>query len=103
MKGKIKVLIKEPNKPCRMATIPNRLKALQEIVGGYIEVVTITTDTAIICNEEGLIRVLPYNCEVCGHSFFGTIFFVGVDGAEFDDIGEGAAWVLRKAVDGCDR
>lgn len=100
MKGKIRVLIKEPGFPCRLATIPNRLKALQEIVGGYVEVVQVTADTAILCNEEGLINSLPFNCELCGHHFFGTIMFVGVDGAEFDDLGEGAAWVLRKAVDG---
>lgn len=99
MKSKIKVLIKEPNKPCRMATIPNRLKALQEVVGGYVEVVQITTDTAILCNEEGIINNLPFNCELCGHHFFGTIAFVGVDGAEFDDLGEGAEWVFRKAAD----
>lgn len=99
MKSKIGVMIKEPGRPCRMATIPNRLKALQEIVDGYIEVITITTDTAIICNEEGLLHDLPYNCEVVGHKFFGTILFIGVDGAEFDDLGEGAAWILRKAVD----
>ena len=99
MKSKINVLIKEPGKPCRPAKIPNRLKALQEIVGGYIEVVTITTDTAILCNEEGLVNSLPFNCELCGHHFFGTIMFVGVDGAEFDDLGEGAMCVFRKAVD----
>lgn len=85
MKSKIKVLIKEPNKPCRMATIPNRLKALQEVVGGYVEVVQITTDTAILCNEEGLINALPYNCTLFGHQLFGTILIAGVDGAEFDD------------------
>ena len=68
-------------------------------MGGYIEVVTITMDTAIICNEEGIPMGLPYNGEIAGHEFFGTIMFVGVDGAEFDDLGEGAAWVLRKAID----
>ena len=99
MKSKINVLIKEPGKPCRPAKIPNRLKALQEIVGGYIEVVSITTDTAFICNEEGIIRGLPHNVELCGTDYFGTIMFVGVDGAEFDDLGEGAMCVFRKAVD----
>ena len=99
MKSKIRVLIKEPKKPCRLATIPNRLKALQEIVGGYIEVVTITADTAIICNEEGIIRGLQHNVELCGTDYFGTIMFVGVDGTEFDDFGEGAEWVFRKAAD----
>lgn len=43
--------------------IENSLEALQELVGGYIEVVTIdrTKSILLICNEEGRIDQLPKN------------------------------------------
>lgn len=42
--------------------VENTLKALQAEVGGYIETVTFASDAAVICNEEGRILGLPYNC-----------------------------------------
>ena len=33
--------------------VENTLEALQQEVGGYIKTVTVASDTAIICNEEG--------------------------------------------------
>lgn len=38
-----------------------QLKQLQDIVGGYIEVVQIGGGEVAIVNEEGLIHGLPYN------------------------------------------
>ena len=70
----MKVVIKDLGKPPYDAEIPNTLKALQSIVGGYIETVTVSADLCIICNEEGRIRELAHNCNVCG-----------IDGDEFAD------------------
>lgn len=53
MKKKIKVIVKDPEKPARVVWISNTLENLQKTVGGYIETVTISTDAVIICNEEG--------------------------------------------------
>lgn len=80
------VIIKRPGERAEEATIPNTLKALQDAVGGYIETVTLASDAVIICNEEGRIRKLPYNCTFCGLQFYGTIIFCGVDGDEFADV-----------------
>lgn len=44
---------------------------------------TFATDAAIICNEEGRLMGLPYNCNLLGVSFVGPILIVGVDGEEF--------------------
>lgn len=83
----MKVIIKRPFEPVgRIREIPNTLKALQEQVGGFIEVLTVATDMALICNEEGRLMGLPYNCDVLGISFVGTIMAVGVDGEEFTDV-----------------
>ena len=50
----IQVVLCEPGKEARIATISNTLPSLQQIVGGYIEAVYPFDDpVAIICNEEG--------------------------------------------------
>lgn len=85
MKKEIKIIKKCPGEPSREITIPNTLEAFQKAVGGFIESVTMCTDMAIICNEEGLIMGLPYNCSILGHTFVGTILAVGIKGDEFTD------------------
>ena len=39
--------------------LPNTLKALQQAVGGYIEVVPLTEQLCVICNEESKLLGLP--------------------------------------------
>jgi hypothetical protein len=58
----IQVVLCEPRKKARIATINNTLASLQQIVGGYIEAVYPFDDpVAIICNEEGKINGLELN------------------------------------------
>ncbi len=82
----MRILMKEPGKGIRAMVIPNELKLLQELVGGYIETYSISEDVLIICNEDGKIMGLPYNCTICGEDFMGNILFVGVDGEDFTDV-----------------
>lgn len=82
----MRVLYKAPSDASfREIVVPNRLKTLQQLVGGYIETVTFTTDVCIICNEEGRILGLPHNCNFCGLDLFGPVIIAGVDGEEFTD------------------
>ena len=60
----MKIVIKEPGKNPRITEIENKLSALQEAVGGYIETVTLAEDCCIICNEEGRLQGLPYNPDI---------------------------------------
>ena len=83
---KIKVLIKEPGKKPRCVNVSDRLENLQKIVGGNIETFKFASDATIICNEEGKLQGLPYNCYICGNHFFGTIILCGVSRDEFCDI-----------------
>ncbi len=83
MADKIRVLSKRPGQPPRSVWVTNSLENLQTAVGGYIEVVRLAVDAAVICNEEGLIHNLPYNCTIAGVALFGDILMVGVDGEEF--------------------
>ena len=82
----MEVLIKEPGKKAQLKNIKNNLETLQEIVGGYIE--TVNFDKAVvICNEEGLLKGLPFNCEITREGvsakFAGTIIICGIDGEDF--------------------
>lgn len=84
--GKIRVLKKEPGQKARWVEIENKLKPLQEAVGGYLETVTLCEDLVILCDEDGLLKGLPYNCEFCDVSFVGTILICGAEGEEFADL-----------------
>lgn len=83
---KIKVIAKLPNTMPYVTWVSNSLQDLQKFVGGHIEVVPLTTDTVVICNEDGRLKGLEHNCEICGIDFVGDIIICGVDGEEFTDI-----------------
>ena len=85
MSDKINVWVKHPGKQPEWVLIWNTLEDMQQIVGGYIEAVYIAEDMAIICNEEGLINNLSFNCKVCGHHLFGDLILVGCDEDGFID------------------
>lgn len=86
MADKIRVISKRPGCPPRSVWVSNTLENLQNAVGGYIETVTPAEDCCVICNEEGRLMGLPYNCTICGVSFVGDILLVGVKGEEFADL-----------------
>ena len=77
----MRVLIIEPRKCPHVAEIDGSLKSMQEIVGGYIEVICPFADkVAIVCNEEGKLkpdtewnRLIPE----CGDIIKGTFFICG--------------------------
>lgn len=81
----MKVFAKKPDTCWYVMHIDNTLEALQRFVKGYIETVTLFENGVIICNEEGRIRNLPHNTNICGCDFVGNILFVGTDGEEFCD------------------
>jgi hypothetical protein len=86
MSAKISVIIKQPGRVLYKTAISPTLKNLQQTVGGYIETVTIAEDAVIICNEEGRLRGMPYNCNVMGVDYVGPIVFAGVAGEDFADL-----------------
>lgn len=60
--SKMAVLIVEPHKQPRVVEIAHSLKAMQELVGGYIQIYKPFDDEcAIICNDEGKLLGLPLN------------------------------------------
>lgn len=84
----MKAIRKKPGCAPEIIEVDNTLKALQAEVGGYIETVTIASDAVVICNEEGVLLGLPYNCRFSGVDFVGTILVVGRSKDEFCDVPE---------------
>ena len=97
--AQIMVVIKNPGEAPRIEPLfENTLEAFQAAVGGYIEAVTVCSDMAIICNEEGRLRALPYNTNICGCSFFGPILIVGVDGEDFASLNWGGLAIAQQML-----
>jgi len=91
----MKVIWKKPEKPPETAEVENTLAALQEAVGGSIETVRLAEDTCLVCNEEGWLQQLPYNCRIGGMPLAGDVLLVGVCGEEFCDIPGDAEMIGR--------
>jgi len=90
MSEKIRAIVKRPDERYGHVTnISNSLKNLQKTVDGRIEVVRISSEVALIINEDGKIFGLPKNFQLgkwphCD-TIVGTVAVVGVDGPEFCD------------------
>lgn len=81
----INVIVKRPHESPKEVTIPNALRALQEIVGGHIELYTVRADMAIVCNDDGIRLGLLRNISVYGSWFYGTVIVVGTKGEDLTD------------------
>lgn len=76
----IRVLVKEPGKDPKIQMVDNTLKALQNLVGGYIETVELDHGVCLICNENGKIIDLPENFWApWDDTIVGTAVFVSFD------------------------
>ena len=72
----IQVLKVEPGKVPEAVTIPNALAAMQQMVGGYIEVISLD-DVCLVCNEEGKLMGLPGSRRLGEDVIAGTFFLAG--------------------------
>lgn len=79
----MQVVVVEPMKTPYKKTVPNTLESMQELVGGYIEIINIgNTETggtiALTLNEEGKLKNLPLNKIIHGRggsdALVGTFF-----------------------------
>jgi hypothetical protein len=94
----MKVVVMKPDALPDVQDIPNTLEALQELVGGYIEVVELADGLVVVCDEEGRLKGKPYCATLGDVQFVGTIALVGTAGCEFTDIpfSEGLLRLVRE-------
>lgn len=94
----MRVIRKRPGQVPQIVDVENTLEALQFEVDGWIETVTFAEDACVICNEEGRIQGLPFNLELMGIPFFGTILIVGVDGENFTDLSDAGVELMMREM-----
>lgn len=87
MKDKIKILVKRVGQPPSIENIENDFRAMQNIVGGLIEIPynpELPEGVDLVCNEEGKFSAEPQPNIYWGDSdiIFGDIFFVGARNGE---------------------
>lgn len=85
----MKVLVVEPQKPCRVQEIEG-LPDMQQLVGGDIEAVyPLQEPVALVCNSEGKLLGLPMNRPLLDKDYLpydiirGTFFVAGLGQEEF--------------------
>ncbi len=85
----MKVLVVEPQKPCRVQEIES-LADMQQLVGGDIEAVyPFQEPVALVCNSEGKLLGLPMNRPLLDKDYLpydiirGTFFVAGLGQEEF--------------------
>jgi len=86
----MKIVLVEPGKEARAAVIPHKLKDMQEIVGGIIQVMYPWEDpVALVCNDEGKILGMPLNRLLEDYDVIaGTFFLCGIRGDHFCSLTE---------------
>ena len=94
----MKIIKLLPGKEPERIEVENTLEALQKEVEGKIEAVTVSTDLAILCNEEGIWLMMKPNRVIMGHHFVGPVLFVGVDGDKFCSLSEEAMEIVEKRL-----
>ena len=79
----MRVLVVEPERRPEVREIDDSLKAMQEIVGGYIQPIYLDNSVALVCNDEGKLMNLPANRGLRNKDgqmydvVFGTFFLCG--------------------------
>lgn len=78
-KKELRIVLKKVGENPEVMNIENTLEAKQKLVDGLIEVVSITEDILLICNEEGKLDNLPPNLLFDYDYIAGDCFFIGDD------------------------
>ena len=88
MKENLRILMVEPHKAPYEASVPHELSAMQQAVGGLIEVVRNGDGTLLVCNEEGKLLGMEGNRRIPGDVLAGPFFVVGDAGETFRSLTE---------------
>ena len=98
--NEIRVLYVQPGKYPEERTIPNTLRALQELVGGDIECCRPWRDSVcVICNDSGKIDGLPPN-RLYGHTDFlaGSFVVCGNGGEDFISLTDRQVFLYERSA-----
>ncbi len=82
----ITILKIEPMCKPEVVTVENTLRAFQQMVGGFIELLDVSDTVCILVNEEGKLNGLTPNRRFAGDILVGTILVVGRDGENLSSL-----------------
>ena len=100
----MRAVYKQPCHVPEIIDVANELASLQELVGGYIEVVRLTDGFILICNEEGKLWGLEPNIFLISGTnvdeVVGPILIVKDAGEEFGELTEEEANTVCERIGG---
>lgn len=101
---KIKVVAQNPGEISRIVTIPNTLEAMQEVIGGYIETVTLPNGLVLVMDEEGRLKALTENVRCVQYgTIVGPVFITADQDEDFrslttEEIQAARAWLMDHSI-----
>jgi len=75
----IKIAVLKVGQPLSVQEIDGGLKSMQQLVGGFIQMVPISDGIELVCNEEGKFAGLPVNFKLGMDRIVGDVFFTRTD------------------------
>lgn len=98
------ILFKAPREVAEVREIPNTLKALQELVGGYIEATPFDGDLRLVVNEEGkLMRLEPNVLAPTFDVLVGPVVVTAYDGkGDFRSLTEAEIYFSKEYLTDCE-
>ena len=79
----IKIIVKKVGEPHRVEIVKDEYATYNNLVGGYLEVVTLDKGVLMVCNEEGKLDGLEPNLILPHDIIVGDIFFCSQKGPDF--------------------
>lgn len=95
MKTHIRVLFFPVGRDPELREIESDLPGMQGAIGGgFIELLSLTEDLSLYCDEEGRLKALPFNCyvgrpgETGEHEIYGPMFICAADDGDDASLSE---------------
>lgn len=101
---KIKVVVQNPGELSRIVAVPNTLEALEELVQGCIQTVTLANGLILVMDVEGRLKGKPENVHTRLYGdIVGTVFITAADSKYFislttEQIQTARAWLLDHSI-----
>lgn len=94
----MKVIVKNPGQAPVLKDIPNTLEALQQAVGGCIEMFASMIDhVCMVVNDEGKLQGLTPNFRYYGDCIVGACIFAAVQGEDLTNLSDGQIDAIMEA------
>lgn len=100
MPDRLKVVLQRPGHISEVVAIPNTLEDFQQLVGGYIETLSLPNGFVIVMNEEGRLKGLRANIICYAGVIVGNVVITKAEGEGFvsltpEQIQSARGWLLK--------